>query len=93
MEIALHAQQLRDLALEEPRHWDAGPFADDLGDVLGRDLFGQHLVAALHVGELLLRRDDLAFQIRRRAVLQLRRFRVIGGALGALDLGAQLLEL
>ena len=38
VQALLHVHELLDLALQQPRDGDAGPLADDLGDVLGVDL-------------------------------------------------------
>ena len=64
MEVLLHPEELRDLALEELRDRDAGPLRYDVGDVLGSDLLGQHLLALLDLGELLLPARDLLFEVR-----------------------------
>ena len=64
MEVLLHPQELRDLALEELRDRDASPLRYDVGDVLGSDLLGQHLLALLDLGELLLPARDLLFEVR-----------------------------
>ena len=42
----VEAQQLLALALDQPRHRDAGPLRDDLGDLVLGDLLAQQLVAA-----------------------------------------------
>ena len=46
----LHLEQLLDLALHQPADRDAGPAADDLGDVLGVDLFLEQLAASPGAG-------------------------------------------
>ncbi len=66
-----------------------GPLADDFGDVLLVDFLLEHALALLQLGELQLFVLDLLFELRRAAVLQLGRFRVVAGALGALDLDAE----
>ena len=43
-QVFLGMHQLLDLALHQPRHRDAGPLADDLGDVLLADLLAHELV-------------------------------------------------
>src|SRR6476661_4678534 len=43
VQLVAEVQQLLHLALEQLRHRDAGPAADDLGDVLRRDLLAQNL--------------------------------------------------
>src|SRR4029079_8008335 len=50
-ETLLHLDELLDLALEEPRHRDAGPLSDDLGHVLLVDLLLQEPGLALLLGE------------------------------------------
>ena len=47
----LHVQQLLDLAFEQSADRNAGPAADDLGDVLGVDLFLEQLAARLQLGQ------------------------------------------
>ena len=49
----------------------------------------EHPVPLLQLGQPRLFLLDLLFQLRHSPVLQLRRFRVVAGALGALDLEAQ----
>ena len=93
MEVVLHTQELGDLALEQLRHGDAGPLGDDVGDVLRRHLLGEHLLVLLQVREPLLGARDFFFDVRGGAVLELGRFRVVRGPLGALDIGADRLEL
>ena len=41
VQALLHVDELLDLALDEPRDRDAGPLADDLGDLLDVDALGQ----------------------------------------------------
>ena len=41
VEALLHVDELLDLALDEPGDRDAGPLADDLGDLLDVDALGQ----------------------------------------------------
>ncbi len=52
VQALLHVDELRDLALEQPRDRDPGPRRDDLGDVVGVDL--------------LLEEDGRAGRLRRR---------------------------
>src|SRR5438034_7237924 len=51
----------------ELRDRDAGPLRYDVGDVLGSDLLGQHLLALLDLGELLLPARDLLFEVDRKS--------------------------
>ena len=92
MEVLLHLQELRDLALEELRDRYARPLRHDLGDVVGCDLLGEHLSALLQLRQLFLGLSDFALELRRGPVLQLRGLRVVGGALRTLDLGTEVIE-
>ena len=86
--------QLLDLAFHQPADRDVRPPADDLGDVLLVDLLLQHALVPLQVGEPCSDASlDPPLELRHAAVLQLRRLRVVAGALRALDLEAQPLEL
>src|SRR5947208_15325762 len=71
----LHLEELADLALQELRDRDAGPLPHNLGDVLGRDLLGEHLVSPLELDELLLGPRDLLLEVREGPVLELRGLR------------------
>ena len=51
VQVLLEPHELRHLAFHEPRHRDAGPLGDDLGDVFLVDLFLQHRTVVLHVVE------------------------------------------
>src|SRR5438094_789686 len=93
VQVLLHPQELGDLALEELRDRDTGPLGDDIGDVLWRHLLGEHLLVLLQVCEPLLSARDLLFDAGDGAVLELGRLRIVRGALGALDVGADGLEL
>ena len=70
VQALLHVQQLLGLALHQAADRDAGPAADDLGDVVGVDLLleqdrsGPSARELPPLGELLL-------ELRSRAVLQL----------------------
>ena len=72
----LHLEQFLALALHHPVDRDAGPAADDAGDILGGDFLAQHraLGRARGVGELL-------FELRDRAVGKLARLGEIARAL------------
>ena len=82
----LHVDQLLGLALEQPRDGDAGPGADDGGDVVLVDLLLHHrLGRRLALRELLLERGQLA-------VADLGDALEVAGALGALGLHPQLVD-
>ena len=88
----LHADELRHLALHEPRHGHAGPLGDDLGDVLRVDLLLEQPDAALALeviegGAGLL---DLALELGDAPVADLGRLLEVGLAL---EIGAKALEL
>ena len=89
VQALLHVDELGDLALHEPRHRDAGPATDDLGDVLGRDLLLEE--AGVAVGALL-GRGEAPLELGDLAVAQLGRTLQVGLALGALGLAVRLLE-
>ena len=86
VEDLVEAQQLLALALDQPRHRDAGPLGDDLGDLLLGHLLAQQLVAAAVDAGLLL--AQLCLELRQLAVLELRRAVEVVLALGVLDLPA-----
>src|SRR4029077_8321592 len=92
MQPLLHPNQLLDFAFHQPAHGDAGPLADDRGDVLLVDLLLQHAMAFLQLGQPRLSLFDLLLELRHAAVLQLRRFLIIARALRALDFGPQRLQ-
>src|SRR5512141_1911255 len=49
-EVVLHAHELLHFGLEHSRDRDAGPFGDNLGDVLVGDFFAQQGALLLHLG-------------------------------------------
>jgi hypothetical protein len=55
LEAIFHLEQFLDLAFEHLRDRDAGPFGDHFGDVFGVDLFFEHLLIFLQLGELSVR--------------------------------------
>ena len=81
-----HRDQLLHFAFQHLRNRNAGPLADDLGDVFLVNLFLQHarLLAVHRRAEL----GDLSFELRQLAVLDLR-----GAVVIALARGFLLLEL
>ena len=90
VQALLHVDELLDLALHEARDRDAGPAADDLGDVLGVDLLleeagvGRRSRASASASALL--------ELGDLAVAQLGGALQVGVALGALGLAVRLLE-
>ena len=95
-EEVLHAQQLLGLALEQTPGGDAGPAGDDLGDVVGGHLVGDHrrLAAGLRGRRLgCLRLVELLLKSRDVAVEQLRGVAVVTFALQLLGLRAQVVDL
>lgn len=90
-ELVLHAQQLLGLALQQASGGDAGPGADDIGDVVRADLLLDHRV----LGRLLLGLGclgQLPFQARDLPVQQLGGGVEVAVALGAFGLAVQLVE-
>ena len=71
VQLLLQVQQLLHLALQQLGHGDAGPAADDLGDVLLVHLLLDEPVCALLLRQALLLRLELAFEGGQLAVLQL----------------------
>ena len=65
------------------------PLADDLGDVFLVDLFLEHPLAFLQLGQPGFLLADAPFQLGQAAVLQLGRLGVVAVALRPLDLLAQ----
>ena len=92
VEHLFEPHELRQLAFHQPGHGDAGPFGDDLGDVLLVDLFLQHGAVALQLAEPLRHRVDLTLDHRNVAVAELGRALEIAVALGALGVEARLLQ-
>ena len=98
----VQGQQLVALALDQPGHGDAGPAADDVGDLFVGDLVaeqtrlrasasgGGHVGRAFFVG---FGGGQLLFQVGQGAVLQLGGFVQVVGLLGVLDLQLGLLDL
>ncbi len=89
----LEMQQLLHLALEQLAHRDAGPAADDLGDVFLVHFLFQQPRAGLGLFELLLGLGQLLLELGELAVLQLGGPVQVVLALGALDLDLDLLDL
>src|SRR4029078_10425958 len=92
VEPLFHLDQLLDLPLHQTAHWNAGPAADDFGDVLLVDLFPPHRVALWRVGGLRLLLLALPLALGHAAVLQLRGPGVVAGLLRPLPFVADLLQ-
>jgi len=92
-ELGLEPGEPLALRLEHLRDRNAGPLADDLGDVLGVDLFLQVLPFLLYVGEALLEGGDLLLERGDAAVADLRSFLEVAAPRRMVRLGAQLLQL
>ncbi len=90
-QLGLHAQELLRLALQQASGRDAGPRADDVGDVVRADLLLDHgvdgglLLGLVRLGQLALQSGDLAVE-------QLGRGVEVSVALGTLGLAAQFVE-
>ena len=85
-----HRDQLLHFAFQHLRDRNAGPLADDLGDVFLVHLFLQHarLLAVHRCAELL----DLSFELRQLAILDLRGAVVVALARGFLLFQLELLD-
>jgi hypothetical protein len=59
--------QLLDLAFHQPADRNVGPFGDDFRDVFLVNLFLQHLLRLLQLGQLRLGFTDLALDLRERS--------------------------
>src|SRR5664279_4577687 len=89
-QTVFHGDQLLYFAFQHLRHRNAGPLADDLGDVFLVHLFLQHArLLAVHRGAELL---DLRFELRQLAILDLRGAIVVALAGGLLLLQLQALD-
>ena len=93
MQALFHLEQLLDLAFHQAADGNAGPLADDFGDVFFVHFFLEHALGLLQLLKARFLLLDLGFELRHLAVLQLRRLRVVAGALRALDLELHLFEL
>ena len=71
LQAIFHLEQFLNLAFEHLRNRDAGPFRDDFGDVFGVDLFLEHLLIFLQLGELSVRLFQILLQLGQSAVAQL----------------------
>src|SRR6185503_14159859 len=89
----IQVKQLFALAFNQARYRDAGPLADDLGDLLFRDLFTKQAAAALVLDELLLFLFQAALQIGHLAMAKLCRLVQIIISLGLLDVTPEGFEL
>ena len=84
----LQVDELLHLALHQPRHRDAGPLRDDLGDVLLVDLLLQHLPVGLELGERLVLLLQPLLELDEPAVPDLGRPLEVAVALGRARLSA-----
>ena len=90
MQLRFEVDELEHLALHQAADWDAGPLADDLGDVFRVDLFLQHAIAKLQLVEVSRCRVDAALEFGNATEAN------FGGNVQvglALELRAQLLKL
>ena len=87
VEALLHVDELAGLALEQAADRDAGPRADDLGDVVGADLLLEQRAGTLQGGQGGLLLGQPVGQLLEGPVLELGGRRVVGLALGLLDPG------
>src|SRR6267143_394939 len=92
-QLFLELEQPLLVRLEHLGDGNAGPFGDDLGDVLRVHLFLQVLPFLLDLGEPLLELLDLLLDLRKPPVADLGRLLQIAAARRQLGFGAQLLEL
>src|SRR6056297_1670253 len=86
MQRLFHAQQLVPLAFQHLGHGNAGPAADDLGDLFLGHLALEQLKVVGGLGRFGL--FELLLQFRNTAVLQFSHARPVLGALGVVELGA-----
>ena len=86
-------QQLVALALHHAADGDAGPPADNLCNVVGRDLFAHHGVVALGVVQLLLYCGDVVFERFQASVAYLGHTFVVAFAFGPFGLQLEILHL
>ena len=93
MQPLLHVDELLDLALHELGHRHAGPGRDDLGDVVGGDLFAKQRAGPLEAGQRRLLLLEPGVQLGQGLVLELRRGFVVRLALGLLDPNLEPFEL
>ncbi len=88
----LHVHQFLGFAFEQAADGNAGPLADQRGDVLFVHFFLEHAAVLLRLGQLLLRLVELALGGHQLAVTDLGHARQIAGTLGALFLRLELLD-
>ncbi len=93
MDPVLHVDELLHLALQEAGDGDAGPFRNDLGDVLLVDLLLQHLAVALELGQARVLLVQLPLDLDHPSVAKLRRPLELSVAFGAFGLHPGPLEL
>jgi hypothetical protein len=68
---SFHLQQFLDLTLNQPADRNMRPLADDVGDVFFVDLFLQHPLVLLELGETRFLVLDLLFDLGHGAILEL----------------------
>ncbi len=93
VQAVLHLDELGGLALQQAADRDAGPGADDLGDVVGPDLLLEERARALERGQGGLLLGEPVVQLLLGGVLELGGRGEVGLALGLLDADLELLEL
>ena len=93
VQLVFQVQQLLHFAFEQLGHRDAGPAADDFGDVLLVDLFLDEPRPALLARQARFRLLQLALEAGELAVLQLGGVVEVVLPLGLLDLDLGLLDL
>ena len=93
MQLVGEVQEFFDLAFEQLGDGDAGPAADDLGDVLLVHFFFDEAVGPLLLGQVFLLNLELTFQLVELAELQLGRLGIVIRTLGLLDLDLGLIDL
>ena len=93
MQAVLHLEQFLDFTFHQAADRDAGPPADDLGDILGIDLFFEQFAVCLQLRQLLLFLFDPLLKLDDRPVLQLSGTVLVVLPLRLLDLVAGLIDL
>ena len=94
MQALFHMDELLDFAFHQAADGNVRPLADDIGDVFFVDLFLEHAQALFcRSRHTFFFGADLPLDLGQPAILQLGRFPVIAGALDALNLRPQPLEL
>ena len=92
-QAVFHGDQLLGFAFEQAADGNAGPLADQRGDILFVDLFLQHAAVFLHFGEPLLGLLQFALGLGELAVANLGHARQFAGTLVALLFRLQRIDL